>query len=69
MKNNEKTINPVKIIIEINRIEFAENKLLLGINRIALQIYTKIKEIKINFMLPSKQSLQRLVCRSYISLK
>ncbi len=59
--NKENTINPVEIIIAINRIEFAENTLLLGINRIALQIYTKIKEIKINFMLPSKQSLQRLI--------
>ena len=67
--NKENTINPVKIIIAINRIEFAENTLLLGINRIALQIYTKIKEIKINFMLPSKQSLQPLILRSYISLK
>jgi hypothetical protein len=57
--NKEKTINPVKIIIEINRSEFAENKLLLGINRIALQIYMKIKEIKINFKLLSKQSLLR----------
>ena len=53
------TINPVKIIIEINRSEFAENTLLLGINQIALQIYMKIKEIKINFMLLSKQSLLR----------
>lgn len=67
--NKENTINPVKIIIAINRIEFAENTLLLGINRIALQIYTKNKEIKINFMLPSKQSLQPLILRSYISLK
>ncbi len=53
--NKEKTINPVKIIIEINRSEFAENTLLLGINRIALQIYTKIKENKINFMVLSKR--------------
>ncbi len=67
--NKENTINPVKIIIAINRIEFAENTLLLGINRIALQIYTKNKEIKINFMLPSKQSLQPVILRSYISLK
>ena len=67
--NNEKTINPVKIMMEINRSEFAENTLLLGINRIALQIYTKNKEIKINFMLPSKQSLQPVILRSYISLK
>ena len=52
--NKEKTINPVKIIIEINRSEFAENTLLLGINRIALQIYTKIKENKIKFKVLSK---------------
>ena len=52
--NKEKTINPVKIIIEINRSEFAEKTLLLGINRIALQIYTKIKENKIKFKVLSK---------------
>ena len=53
--NNEKTINPVKIMMEINRSEFAENTLLLGIDRIALQIYTKIQEIKINFKALSKR--------------
>jgi hypothetical protein len=58
--NKEKTINPVKIIIEINRSEFAENTLLLGINRIALQIYTKIKENKINFKVLSKRFLPPL---------
>lgn len=53
--NNEKTINPVKIMMKINRSEFAENTLLLGINRIALQIYTKIQEFKINFKVLSKR--------------
>jgi hypothetical protein len=53
--NNEKTINPVKIMIKINRSEFAENTLLLGIYRIALQIYTKIQEFKINFKVLSKR--------------
>jgi len=53
--NNEKTINPVKIMMEINRSEFAENTLLLGIDRIALQIYTKIQEFKINFKVLSKR--------------
>jgi hypothetical protein len=42
-------------MMEINRSEFAENTLLLGINRIALQIYTKIQEIKINFKVLSKR--------------
>ena len=41
--------------MEINRSEFAENTLLLGINRIALQIYTKIQEIKINFKVLSER--------------
>jgi hypothetical protein len=63
--NNENTINPVKIIMEINRSEFAENTLLLGIDRIALQIYTKIQEIKINFKVLSKRFPPPLIFLHY----